>query len=87
MRDHTCQPYRELGIHVRVDENAALSFNGVEPRYTVTWYVHKEARFLPESVVASYAESLEFACPEEAVAYGQRRAHTFVDCAFVVLRR
>jgi hypothetical protein len=87
MRDPTCQPYRELGVHVRVDENTALSFNGAEPRYTVTWYVHKEGHFLLENVVASYAEPLEFACPEEAVAYGQRRAHTFVDGAFVVSRQ
>lgn len=86
MSDHTCRPYRGLGVHVRVAENAALSFNGVEPRYTVTWYVHEENHFFPENVFASYAEPLEFTCPEEAVAYGQRRAHTFVDCAFVVSR-
>ncbi|MDB5783738.1 hypothetical protein [Caballeronia mineralivorans] len=69
---------------MRVAENTALSFNGVEPRYTVTWSIHEEGYFLPEHVIASYTESLEFACPEEAVAYGQRRSHTFFDCAFVV---
>ncbi|CAN7393985.1 hypothetical protein [Paraburkholderia terricola] len=87
MQDHICPPYRELGVHVRIDETTALSFNGAEPRYTVTWYVHKKAHFIPENVVASHAESLEFTCPEEAVAYGQRRAYTFVDCAFVVSRK
>lgn len=84
MSDQTCLPYRGLGVRVRVAENAAISFNGVEPRYTVTWYVHKLGHFLPEDVIASYADPLEFAYPEEAVAYGQRRANTFVDCAFVV---
>lgn len=82
--DHHCQPYRGFGIHVRVAENTVLSFNGVEPRYTVTWYIHKEGHVRPEHVIASYPELLEFTCPEQAVAYGQRRARTFVDCAFVV---
>jgi hypothetical protein len=84
MSDYTCRPYRGFGVHVRVHENAALSFNGLEPRFTVTWYLHAGAHFLPQNVIASYSERLAFACPDEAVAYGQRRAHTFVDCAFVV---
>lgn len=86
MRDYPCRPYRGLGVHVRVSENTAVSFNGLEPRFTVTWYLHTEGHFLPQNVIASYSERLEFACPEEAVAYGQRRAHSFVDCAFVVSR-
>jgi len=86
VRDDSCQPYRGLTVRVRVAEDNALSFNGIEPRYTVSWYVHR-GHFLPENVIASYAEHVEFACPEEAVAYGRRRAHTFVDCAFVVWRQ
>lgn len=82
MRDHTCKPYRGLGVHVRIAETAPFSFNGVERRYAVTWYLHMEGHFLPENVIASFVEPLEFACPEEAVAYGERRAHTFVDCSF-----
>jgi hypothetical protein len=82
MHDHACEPYRGLGVRVRIAERKTISFNGVESRYAVTWYLHKEGHFLRQNVIASFAEPLEFESREEAAAYGERRAHTFADCSF-----
>ncbi|MFC0696914.1 hypothetical protein [Paraburkholderia humisilvae] len=37
-------------------------------------------------VIASFSEPLDFAWPEEALSFAERRAHTFVDCAFTAHR-
>ena len=82
MRDLDCQPYRGLGERVRIDEHDSIAFAGSEPRYSVTWYLHKEGSFVPANVIASYTESMDFACPEQAARFAEQRAHTFADCAF-----
>jgi hypothetical protein len=82
MRDQNCLPYRGLGVHVRITEHESVSFNGSESRYSATWYLHKEGPFVPANVIASFTEPMDFACPEEAASFAERRAHTFADCTF-----
>jgi hypothetical protein len=87
MSGYICEPYRGHGIHIEIVETKAVSFNGVERRYKVAWHLYKEGHFMPANVIASFAETCDFACPEEAKSYAERRAHTFVDCAFTAKSR
>jgi hypothetical protein len=82
MQDHNLQPYRGLGVLVRITETEAVSLNRVDRRYNVTWFLHREGHFVPANVIASFSEPLDFAWPEEALSFAERRAHTFADCAF-----
>jgi hypothetical protein len=84
MADHTfqnCQPYRGLGVVVRIAENCNIA-DGTVRRYSVTWYLHKEGSFVSANIIASVVEPLDFASPREALGYAERRAHTFADCTF-----
>ena len=45
-------------------------------------FIRKDTSFHRTSL--RFVERLEFECREEAEAYGERRAHNFVDCSFTV---
>jgi hypothetical protein len=60
MRDQDCQPYRGLGVRVRINGHDSIAFTGSEPRYSVTRYLHKEGSFVPANVIARYTESMDF---------------------------
>ena len=82
MSGHVCNSYRGHGIRVEISETRIVSFNGSERRYVVTWYICKEARYLPDNVFATYTEARNFVSPDEAKDYAERRAQTFIDCSF-----
>jgi hypothetical protein len=85
MRDLDREPYRGLGVRVRVHEEESHSFPGSVARYSVTWYLHKEGRFVSANVIATCTESVGFGCLEQAVSYAEQRAHTFADCTFAAV--
>ena len=77
MLDRDCQPYRGLGVRVRIKERDGFSFNGFERRYSVTWFLEKEEPPASANIVASFTEPLDFWCPDEASSFAERRARTF----------
>ena len=76
-----CQPYRGLGVYLRITRAETNSVDGLERRYLVAWYIHKVSRIAHTDCIASFAESHEFLSAVAALQYGERRAYTFIDCA------
>jgi hypothetical protein len=78
MRSQSYAPYRGYGIDVQVTPAKTLSLHGVGHRYRVSWTVTSPGHLKPD--VASFPECLEFMSEGEALRYGEKRAHTFIDC-------
>jgi hypothetical protein len=71
-------PYRGYGIEVQVTPAKTLSFHGVGHRYRASWTISSPGHLEPDA--ASFPDCLEFMSEEEALRYGEKRAHTFIDC-------
>jgi hypothetical protein len=85
--DVHCLPYRGLGVLVRINKHKCASVNGSEPRYGVSWFLHKEGPFVSANVIASSTEPVNFVSAEEAARFAEQRAHSFADCTFVARER
>lgn len=72
-------PYRGYCIEVRVTPCRSLSFHGMGCRFRVSWSIFPPDKLSP--AIASFPEQAEFLHEDEALRYGESRAHTFVDCA------
>jgi hypothetical protein len=77
MASHSCAPYRGYGIevHVSPDETGTLGAN--VPGYALRWRVSPPGA--PNDEVVSFAEQCVFISEFDATAYGEGRAHTFID--------
>lgn len=77
MASHSCSPYRGYGIEVLVspDESGTLGANVVG--YALRWRVSPAGA--PNDEVVSFAEESVFISEFDAIAYGEGRAHAFID--------
>ena len=74
----SCEAYRGYAIELRVAVSRALSFSGIQRRYTVWWAVCARDGLL--ATVESLPERLDFVFPDRAFDYGEKRARAFIDC-------
>jgi hypothetical protein len=74
----SCEVYRGYAIEVRVAANHALSFSGIQRRFTVSWSIYPSDD-LP-ATVESFPERHDFISHDGAFDYGEKRARAFIDC-------
>ncbi|CAD6563331.1 hypothetical protein LMG24235_08575 [Paraburkholderia sabiae] len=74
----SCEPYRGYAIEVHVSVSHAISFSGVQRRYTVSWAIYSADDAV--APVASFPERVDFVSHDGAFTYGEKRARAFIDC-------
>ncbi|SIT37183.1 conserved hypothetical protein [Paraburkholderia piptadeniae] len=70
--------YRGCNIEVQVTPAKSRALGGVYRRFRVSWTVSLPDD--PNQKVASFPEQFDFLTDQEAFRYGEKRAHTFIDC-------
>ena len=78
MSSQSYVPYRGFSIDVHVTSARSQALGGTHRRFRVSWTVFSLGD--PHRKVASVPEQLEFLTEQEAFRYGEKRAHTFIDC-------
>jgi hypothetical protein len=78
MSSQSYVPYRGCSIDVHVTSARSQALGGTHRRYRVSWTVSSAGD--PDRRVASFPEQFEFLTAQEAFRYGEKRAHTFIDC-------
>ena len=78
MPSQSYAPYRGCSIDVHVTPARSQALGGTHRRFRVSWTVYSLGD--PHRKVASVPEQLEFLTEQEAFRYGEKRAHTFIDC-------
>lgn len=78
MPGQPCAPYRGCTIDVHVTPAKSHALGGTYRRYRVLWTVSSPGN--PDQKVASFPEPFDFLTEKEAFRYGEKRAHTFIDC-------
>lgn len=71
-------PYRGCNIEVHVTPAKSHALGGICRRYRVSWMVSSPGN--PDQELASFPEQFDFLTEQEAFRYGEKRAHTSIDC-------
>jgi hypothetical protein len=81
MHSKYCESYHAFDVQVEIDAAERASFNGSERRFKVRWSVtrrHCNKGF--SEVIGVFTEPVGFLSEEEALQYGEGRAHLMIDC-------
>ncbi|MBN3760839.1 hypothetical protein [Burkholderia sp. Ac-20365] len=79
------RPYRNCTVDVRVTPGRTHALGGAYRRYRVVWTVSSPGR--PDGQVVSFPEQFDFLSEQDALRYGEKRAHTFIDSLFSTPQR
>jgi hypothetical protein len=83
MKSNLLDQYRGFQIRVDVIETSRIVMAGAERRFAVGWSVLRPRCNMGFSeLIASLEEPVAFLSEDDAIRYGEGRAHTWVDCAF-----
>jgi hypothetical protein len=77
MSGQTYVPYRGWKIEVHVTPARTYALGGIARRYRVSWTISKPGG--REGEFASFPEQFDFLSEQDAFAYGENRAHTYID--------
>lgn len=77
MTRHSCAPYRGYAIELHVGPDAMGTLGSNVQGYALRWTA--SLADAPNDEVVSFAEQSVFITEFDAIAYGEARAHAFID--------